>query len=89
MSYPDPNTRFIRKYSPRFDVKHGLLKSKTDRDLVYHHTIQIANHPSPNNIGGCATCPDDKFKKLKFTSGWMLIYEVRENIVEFVNFYKE
>lgn len=89
MVYPDPKTRFNRKYSPLFDARHALLKSKDDRDTIYHYSIQIANHPSPNTIGGSATCPDDKFKKLKFNTGWVILYEVQENLIEFITFYAE
>jgi len=32
MFYPDPKTRFARKYSLRFDVKHSLLRSKDDKE---------------------------------------------------------
>lgn len=89
MSYSDPKTRFTRKYSPLFDAKHLIVKLKEDRDVVRYHTIQIANHPSPNNIGGSATCPNDKFKKLKFKTNWIILYEVRENLIEFITFYHE
>lgn len=89
MLYPDPKTRFNRKYAPRFNLRHALLRSKNDKDTVFHYTVQIANHPTPNNIGGSVTCPDDKFKKLKFNTGWIILYEVKEKLIEFVDFYIE
>ena len=89
--YPDPKTRWNRKYSLRFDAKHSLLRSKNDRDIIRRYTIQIANHNDPKNIGGVATCPDDIFKKLEFTDGWVIVYEatLESNLVEFVNFYRK
>ncbi len=87
MLYPDPKTRFTRKYSARFHAKHNLLKLKNDKDTIFHYTVQIANHPSPNNIGGCATCPDEIFKKLQFVTGWVILYEVKGKLIEYVDFY--
>lgn len=91
MLYPDPHTRWNRKYSPRFDTRHSLVKSKNDKDLIRYYSIQIANQPDPKNIGGVATCPDDIFKKLEFNDGWIMVYEVVEDkkLIEFINFYRK
>jgi len=89
MFYPDPKTRFNREYAHRFDLKHLLLRSKTDKDLIFDYTVKIANHPDPNNIGGSATCPGEEFKKLEFVTGWIIIYEVKGDTIEFVNFYRK
>ena len=89
MAYPDPKTRFNRKYSQLFYGKHVLLKSKTDRDVIRHYTIQIANHQSPNNIGGSVTCLGDRFKKIRFVTDWVILYEVQGNLIEFVTFYRQ
>ena len=65
--------------------------SKNDKDTIRHYTIKIANHPDPKNIGGVATCPEDIFKKLEFTDGWIIVYEVVgvSKLIEFVNFYRK
>ena len=91
MFYPDPHTKWNRKYAIRFDTRHSLLTSKNDKDQIYHYSIQISNQPDPKNIGGVATCPDDIFKKLEFSDGWIIVYEVvkEDNLIEFVNFYKK
>lgn len=89
MLYPDPHTRFKRKYSPRFNFKHLLVQSQNDKNLIFDYTVKIANHPTPHSIGGSATCPDCEFKKLEFCDGWIIIYEVQEQSIEFVNFYRK
>ncbi len=83
----NPNTRWKRSYSDRFSTKYDFITLQLDQRDIYEYTIKIANHPTPLEIGGTATCPEKEFKKIKFTSGWVIIYEFKQEIITFVNFY--
>ncbi len=71
--YKKTQTQWNRKYKPRFYVKHSILRDTKDKYDINNYTIQIANHPTPNNIGGCATCSEGDYKKLEFNTGWIII----------------
>ena len=82
------NTRWTRRYSLRFHLKHRVLQEKIDKINVREYTIKIANHPDPSNIGGCASCPSGDSKKVEFNTGWVIIYQVKGSEIHFLGFYK-
>ena len=79
-------TKWKRKYRPRFSTKYSILNNERDKYDIKEHTIKIANHSDPNNIGGCATCPGDDFKKLEFRTGWVIFYKFDGTAIHFLTF---
>ena len=49
----------------------------------------IANHKNPASIDGCASCPSGDLKKLKFSTGWIVVYQMVESEIHFLFFYKD
>ena len=82
------NTRWTRVYEPRFHLKYDILPNQIDKINIKEYTIKIANHPDPNNIGGCVSCPSGKSKKLMFNTGWIIVYEMHEPEIRFLRFYR-
>ena len=82
------NTRWTKWYHSRFYFKHKFLQEKIDKINIKEYTIKIANHSDPNNIGGCESCPSGDSNKLKFNTGWIIIYQIKGSEIYFLNFYK-
>lgn len=81
-------TRWIRVYRKRFHVKYALLRSSVDKQHIKDCTILIANHPDPQNIGGCEHCPSGDSVKIEFNTGWIIIYQMMGSEIHFLKFYK-
>ena len=79
----------MRAYSPLFRRKYKFLQNSADKRNIREYVTKIANHPEPDNIGGCASCSDGVSTKLKFTTGWVIIYQKRVSEIYFLGFYKE
>ena len=84
----DTDTRWTKVYEYRFHLKYHILQHEIDKIHVKQHTIDIANHPDPNNIGGCVSCPSGDSTKLAFSTGWAIVYEMKGLEIHFLNFYK-
>jgi len=65
------------------------MRVKLDKKTIYQHTIDIANHPTPNTIGGTVACPEGHYQKIKFNTGWIFIYEFNEPDITFIKFYQD
>lgn len=87
MTRQNPETRWIRLYSRRFYIKHRITRRDKDRHEIYQRTIDIANHPRPNHIQGCITCPEGRDQKLRFNTGLVIVYRFTEPEIRFVTFY--
>jgi len=55
---------------------------------IKRYTILIANHTDPNHIDGCEYCPSGNSVKLRFNTGWIIIYRLIGSKIRFINFYK-
>lgn len=75
-------------YERRFYFKYRLLQNTIDRKNIIKHTIDIANHPDPDNIGECESCDSVESMKVTFNTGGVIIYQVRGSEVCFVDFYR-
>ena len=70
-----------------FLAKFTVMKNKLEKEIIFLHTIKIANHPDPNSIGGTATCPGGHYQKIQFNTGWVIIYEFNKPKISFIAFY--
>ena len=70
-------------------MKYSVMKNKSDKNVIYQRTIDIANHSMPNSVGGAVTCPDGHSQKIKFNTGLVVLYEFLEPDIRFVAFYYE
>ena len=70
-----------------FAIKYNVMRRKSDRYEIRQRSIDIANHVSPNSIGGIATCPEGHYQKVVFNTGLIIIYEFVEPDICFIAFY--
>ena len=81
-----PKTRWNDHYSCRFRVKRDETRSSEQKREIRQRAINIANHPTPNNIEGCATCPRGIQRKIKFNTGLVIVYKFIEPDITFQSF---
>ena len=89
MNLPDPNSRWKRHYATGFYVKFDVMKQKDEKRVIYQRTIDIANHQNPSIIGGTVACPEGHYRKIKFNTGLVFIYEFVEPDIIFIKFYMD
>ena len=65
------------------------MKQKDEKRVIYQRTTDVANHHDPAIIGGTVACPEGHYRKIKFDSGLVLIYEFAEPDITFIKFYMD
>lgn len=82
-------TRWPKQYEKQFYLKYDRLQKKTDKQNIKECTLKIANHPDPSNISGCESCTSGDSLKLTFNTGWVIVYQVLDSEVHFLEFYRD
>ena len=87
MNHRNSDTKWFRHYSYRFDLKFDTMRKRSDKIVVEQRTIDIANHPIPDNVGGADTCPEGYHQKIIFNTGLVILYEFIKPHIIFIAFY--
>ncbi len=75
--------------STPFQYKFKILRSDNYRKTIEYYVNWIYEQDDPCTLTGIVTCPDHDKRKVKFDDDWCIIYECKDDVPFFINFYLE